>query len=71
MNVIGLAGKAGSGKSTVARHLVKQYGYVEIALADAVKRIAKQLYGFTDEQLWGPSEARNAPDLRYPREHGR
>ena len=67
MNIIGIAGKAGSGKSTVAKILVEKHGYVEIALADDVKRIAKGIYVFTDEQLWGPSEKRNVPDERYPR----
>lgn len=32
-----------------------------------MKRIAKDVYDFSDEQLWGPSECRNAPDFRYPR----
>jgi hypothetical protein len=70
MNIIGIAGAAGSGKSTVARLLAEELGFVEVALADTVKRIVQQLYGFSAEQLWGASKMRNAPDLRYPREHG-
>jgi hypothetical protein len=65
--LIGLTGKAGAGKDTSADYLVKQYGCVKIALADPLKRIAKEVFSFTDEQLWGPSEMRNAPDERYPR----
>ena len=34
-----------------------------------MKRIARDVFGFSDEQLYGPSEMRNAPDERYPREH--
>ncbi len=31
--------------------------------------MAKEAFNFTDEQLWGPSQFRNAPDKRYPRHH--
>lgn len=68
--LIGLVGPAGSGKDTIADHLVKKYGFVKMANADLLKRMAKLAFDFTDEQLWGPSELRNAPDTRYPREHG-
>lgn len=65
--IIGLCGIAGSGKDTVADFLVKNHGFVKVALADPLKRICKEVFGFTDEQLWGPSEMRNAPDPRYRR----
>ncbi len=67
--LIGLAGLIGSGKDTVADILVRDHGFVKISFADKMKRIAKDAYDFTDEQLWGPSSARNAPDKRYPRQH--
>jgi hypothetical protein len=67
MNLIGICGRAGAGKSTAAAVLVKEFGYVEVALADPMKRICKEVFDFSDEQLWGPSEKRNAPDKRYPR----
>ncbi|MCK9603177.1 MAG: hypothetical protein M0R66_02180 [Candidatus Omnitrophica bacterium] len=38
-NLIGLAGKAGSGKDAVARILVEEYGYTRVAFADTVKRV--------------------------------
>lgn len=41
---------------------------VQIALADPLKETCRRVYDFTLEQLWGPSEKRNAPDKRYPRE---
>lgn len=65
--IIGISGKAGSGKDTVADFLVKERGLVKVALADPLKRICKDVFDFTDEQLWGPSADRNKPDLRYPR----
>lgn len=36
--LIGLAGRAGTGKSTIARLLCEQHAFVEIALADPIKR---------------------------------
>jgi hypothetical protein len=69
MNIIGITGKAGSGKDTVADILVREHGFVKVALADPMKRVCRDMFQFTDQQLWGPSEFRNAPDLRYPREH--
>lgn len=68
--IIGLCGPAGSGKDTIADYLVKKHGFVKMANADLLKRIVQQVFAFTDEQLWGPSEMRNAPDKRYPRKHG-
>lgn len=63
--IIGILGQSGSGKDTVADYLVHRYGYVKVALADPLKRICKDVYNFTDEQLWGPSASRNKVDERY------
>jgi hypothetical protein len=65
--IIGFCGLAGSGKSTAAEHFSKNHGFVSIALADPMKRIAKEIFQFSDMQLWGPSEERNKPDTRYLR----
>ena len=62
--IIIVAGKAGSGKDTVAGYIAEEYNGVCIAQADPMKRFVKRLMGFTDHQLWGPSEARNA-DVRW------
>jgi len=37
MNIIGMCGKGGSGKDTVADYLVKHYNYHRVAAADAMK----------------------------------
>jgi hypothetical protein len=65
----GNKGSANSGKDTVADHLVEKHGFVKVALADPMKRFCMEVYDFTEEQLWGPSPMRNAPDKRYPRQH--
>lgn len=68
MNIVGIFGLAGAGKDTAADRLVSNHGYTKVSLADPLKRISRDVYGFTDTQLWGPSSARNAPDKRYVRE---
>jgi hypothetical protein len=59
--IIIIAGKAGSGKDTVANYIGTKFNAVTLALADPMKRFVKSVFGFTDHQLWGPSEMRNAP----------
>lgn len=60
--IIGLSGKAGSGKDTLARMLAesREQAVVRMAIADPMKVFIQQLYpgAFTDEDLWGPSEKR-------------
>jgi hypothetical protein len=65
--LVGISGQAGSGKDTVADHLCEKHGFTKVGLADPLKRICKDVFNFTGEQLWGPSENRNAVDRRFPR----
>lgn len=58
---------AGAGKDTVANILLVRRHVVTIAFADAFKRIVKDVYDFSYEQLWGPSHLREIPDRRYLR----
>ena len=69
LRLIGLTGSppAGSGKDTAADYLVRNHKFIKIALADEIKRIARRLWGFSTESLWGPSYLRNTPDKRYVR----
>jgi len=73
--IIALTGTKGSGKSTAAR-IIKRLlqeeagiASVEISFADEIKRICMSVFNFSEDQLWGPSENREVPDTRYPREH--
>lgn len=70
--IIGLMGKAGSGKDTVGRMIVEELqGEARcISFAEPLKRFCKEVFDFTDEQLWGPSAERSKPDERYPRGDG-
>lgn len=70
MNLVAVLGLAGSGKNTVADVIARLTGGSCIALADPLKRFCKEVFDFSDEQLYGPSEYRNAIDLRYRRNDG-
>lgn len=62
--ILGLSGHAGCGKDSMADRLVSRHGFVKVALADPLKRFCREAFGFTVQQLWGPSQYRNAPDRR-------
>lgn len=47
--VIGLSGKAGVGKDTLADHLVAYYGYVKMSCADPIKKLLNDRFGWTPE----------------------
>ena len=64
--VLGISGFAGSGKDTLADHLCAEHGFTKLSLADPMKRLCQRIFGFTDEQLWGPSKHREEPDARWP-----
>jgi hypothetical protein len=52
--LIGLAGRAGTGKSTIARLLCEQHAFVEIALADPIKRALAAMLGLTSAYFHDP-----------------
>lgn len=62
--IIILGGEAGSGKDTIGNYLAQNYNAITIGQADPMKRYVRDVFGFTDEQLWGPSEMRNA-EVRF------
>lgn len=51
MQLIGLTGRAGCGKDTIASFLCEANGFVQIALADPLRDGLKAMLGVTDEQL--------------------
>jgi len=59
----------GAGKDTVADVLFVRRHVAKVAFADSFKRIVKDVYKFSYEQLWGPSELREVSDPRYIRMH--
>lgn len=65
MNIIGLLGPAGAGKSSIAGYLEKHYGAKRYSLAGPLKEIAKRTLGFTDDQLYGTQEQKETVDPRF------
>lgn len=63
--IIGVSGQLGSGKDTVAEHLIHEHGFARMALADPIKRFGYHVFLFTEQQLWGASQYRNFEDPRY------
>lgn len=63
--IVGIMGPSGAGKDTLADRLVDKFNFLKLSFADPLKRVCKEIYDFSDTQLWGPSEERNKPDLRY------
>lgn len=61
--LIGITGIKGSGKDTIADHLVRKYGFYKRSLAAPLKNACKCLFGFTDDQLNGSSK--EIPDYRW------
>lgn len=49
--VLGICGHAGAGKDMVADYLVKECGFVRMALADPIKEIANRYFGVPWEEL--------------------
>ena len=52
MRLIGITGKARSGKDSLATHAWSKYGFTRIAFADPVKLAAQQKFGLTADQTW-------------------
>lgn len=63
--LIALCGPAGSGKSTVATYLVEKYGAKRYGFATPLKEMVKKALMFTDEQVYGTQEQKEAVDPRY------
>lgn len=62
-----ISGFSGTGKDEVAGVLTSKYKAIQTGLADPAKRHMADIYGFSEEQLFGPSHFRNHGDIRYPK----
>lgn len=64
--MIGIAGRAGSGKDTVANYLIKEFGYTTYTLADPVKDgvlVMLRHLGVRWEHLWGDKKEEIIPAI--------
>ncbi len=55
---IALSGKMGSGKTTLAEELVKDYDFKRVSFANGVKDTAMNVFGMTYEQAYGAQKNR-------------
>ena len=63
--IIGLCGRAGSGKTSVARFIEEKYGATRLSFAAPLKRMTKELFDFTDEQVYGEADVKETIDPRW------
>lgn len=63
--ILGICGRAGSGKSSVARYLVKEYGAQKLSFAEPLKRMAIDIWGFSEAQVFGEAQVKEAVDPRW------
>ena len=61
--LIGIVGKAGAGKDSIANHLIENYDFTRRAFADPLKQVVQRLFAMSDEQLWG--DRKEDIDVRY------
>jgi hypothetical protein len=61
--LIGLVGKARSGKDTVANHLAKTHGFRRVAFADKLKEVCMELLDLSQDQCYG--DLKEVEDPRY------
>jgi len=65
MRVIGLLGRAGSGKSTAARYLRDHHGADVTGLAVPLKEMAREIWEFSSDQLYGDAAVKERVDERW------
>lgn len=65
--IVAFTGYSGAGKDECAGQLVRSHGAIHTGLADPAKRHMADVYGFSRDQLFGPSHFRNSGDVRYPK----
>lgn len=62
--LIGITGKAGAGKDTIADYFVKEHGYVRYSMADGLKHALNAMFGWTMEH-WANREWKEYVDPKF------
>lgn len=63
--LIGINGLIGSGKTTIAEHLVRKQNFKEISFATSLKKACQELFLLSDEQVFGSQLQKATPDPRW------
>jgi hypothetical protein len=63
--VVGFLGQAGSGKTTAGKHVEKKYDGHRTAFANPLKHLCKAIWDFSDAQVFGSTEDKEAMDPRW------
>ena len=61
MIILGLAGKAGSGKDTVAAYLQERYGFIPFSFSDALYKEVATAFGLENEDLLRDRATKEGP----------
>jgi len=62
--LIGITGRIGSGKSTIAEHLVAEHGFTELTFAGPLKEIGV-IFGFEREEMYGTQKQKATPNAYW------
>lgn len=65
MKIIAILGPAASGKSTCANFLVEKFGARHYSFAHPLKKIVRQAFDLTKDQVWGSQACKEKIDPRY------
>ncbi len=55
MIILGISGKRGVGKTMLASHFVRNCGFTKVSFAEELKRLAKELFHFSEADLTTPA----------------
>jgi hypothetical protein len=61
VDVVGLTGVVGSGKTLIANYMVNCHGFVRVPFAFPMKQMLASLPGVTHEMLWGSTKEKEMP----------
>lgn len=65
MKLIAIASSKQQGKSSITNFLVKNHDFISYSFANPMKRGLQEMFGFTNEQLWGDEEEKEKIDDRW------
>jgi hypothetical protein len=66
--IICVSGFSGSGKDEFSDYAVSKFDGVKAGITDKTRRFLIDMYGFSEEQMFGSSEMRNKGDMRIPKD---